>query len=180
MAWVDLVTIVAAESLPSKNEIAQVRDYIRRKAKARFYADENFPNRAIALLRNLGVSLTTARDAALTGHPDENHCAYALKHGYVLVTCDRDYLDNRRFPLIGCPAIFVFNFGDGLVRDINLAIRCLGGVLSAPQFYDKWAKIDATPSGWTESLRHTNGTTSRSRKRIYQGRLQQWVIANRR
>lgn len=55
----------------------------------------------------------TVKEARLTGHPDENHVAQALRLGRILITCDRDYLDERRFPLIGCPAVAVCDFGSG-------------------------------------------------------------------
>jgi hypothetical protein len=65
------------------------------------------------------------------------------------------------FPAIRCPAIVVFDFGSGLIEDIKLAFRCLRLILRIPQFYDKWAKIDAKAEGWTESMRYLNGATSR-------------------
>jgi len=72
---------------------------------ARFYADENFPYLATRMLRRFGAQVVTVQEADLRRHPDENHAAYALRYGYILLTCDRDYLDNRKFTLIHCPAI---------------------------------------------------------------------------
>jgi hypothetical protein len=119
--------------------------------------------------------VVTAQEAGNHRHPDENHSAYALREGRVLITCDRDYLNERRFPLIHCPAIVVFDFGSGSIQDIRKAFRCLRLVLKVPQFYDKWAKIDAKPEAWTESMRFLNGTTSRTRYRLYRGVTQEWV-----
>jgi len=116
-----------------------------------------------------------AQEAGLDGHSDEDHVAYAVRDGYVLPTCDRDYLDDHRFPLIHCPAIVVFNFGGGTDREILQAFRCLRNILTVPQFYDRWAKFDATRDGWTENVRFLNGSTSRSRYPIYRGRPQEWV-----
>jgi hypothetical protein len=98
-----------------------------------------------------------------------------LKRGYVLITCDRDYLNNRLFPLISCPAIFAFDLGDGSLDEILLAFRCLGEVFRVPEFFDKWIKIDAKRDGWTQQQRYLDGTTSRSRYRMNQGRLETWV-----
>ena len=42
-----------------------------------------------------------------------------------------------------CPAIFVFDFGFGSRQEIKQNFRCLSGVFRAPQFYDKWCKVDA-------------------------------------
>ncbi len=101
MPWVNAAEVYASDPATEK-EIAQVIEFRRRKAKPRFYADENFPTIAADTLRSMGAKLVTVQDVRRRGHPDENHASYALKHGYILVTCDRGYLDDRRFPLIHC------------------------------------------------------------------------------
>jgi hypothetical protein len=42
MPWVDLADLVRRNP-PTPREAQQVLDYLARRAKARFYADENFP-----------------------------------------------------------------------------------------------------------------------------------------
>jgi len=172
--WVDIEAIVTADP-PTPKEAQQVLDFLARRAKARFYADENFPKQAVSLLRDMGARVHTAQEIRLTGHPDENHAAYALKRGLVLLTCDRDLLDEKRFPLIHCPAIFVFDFGNGTVRELKQAFRCLAAVFRTPQFFDKWWKVEAKRDLWTELVRHQDGTVSRHRYRIWRGKLQEWV-----
>ena len=174
MPWIDLKNI-AADDPPTEREKRQVNDYVRRRAKPRFYADENFPSVAIKILRRLGADVLTVRDVHRRGHPDENHTAEALRLGRILITCDRDYLDDRRFPLIHCPALIVCDFGGGTADEITRTFDCLGGPFRAPQFFDKWVKIHATRDGWTERNRNLDGTTARTRYRIHQGRMQEWV-----
>ena len=115
------------------------------------------------------------QDLQRRGQPDENHAAYALKHGLILVTCDRDYLDERRFPLIHCPAIVVFDFGSGSLKEIKEAFTCLARILASTQFFDKWVKIDAKRSSWIEYSRCLDGTTSRCRYRVCHGMTQEWI-----
>jgi predicted nuclease of predicted toxin-antitoxin system len=172
--WVNCSETVAATP-PPKSEIQQGEEFQSRHAKVRFYADENFPELATEILRSMGARVMTVQEANLRRHPDENHAAYALRNGYVLVTCDRDYLDNRRFPLVHCPALAVFDFGGGTPREIRAAFRCLHTMFRVPQFYDKWIKIDASRGTWTESARFLNGTTSRTRYRFHQGQIQEWI-----
>jgi predicted nuclease of predicted toxin-antitoxin system len=174
MAWVNIEDVVA-QNPPSQKEVQQVLDYLSRKAKARFLADENFPEPAVTLLRAMGGKVQTSDAAGLKRHPDENYAAYARRNGLVLATCDRDFLDERRFPLIHCPAIFVFDFGFGSRQEMKQNFRCLVGVFRAPQFYDKWCKVDAKRDCWTEILRHLDGSTSRNRRRLWHGKLQEWV-----
>lgn len=172
MAWVDITTLVQANP-PTKKEVAQVIKARQRKAKPRFYADENFPIQATQLLRNGRARVITAQEAGLTRHPDENHAAYALRRGYVLLTCDRDYLNERKFPLTHCPAIVVFDFGSGSVDEILQAFRAIQAMFGSAEFFDKWIKIDAKRTSWTEYARFLDGTTSRSRFRVFHGRLQE-------
>jgi predicted nuclease of predicted toxin-antitoxin system len=174
MAWVHEETL-SAEMPPKKKEADEVLKYVARKAKVRFFADENFPMRAVEILRAMGAKVLTVQEAGTRRHPDENHAAFALREGLILLTCDRDFLDNRRFPLVHCPAIFVFDFGDGTEREIRQACRCMSVVFPAPQFYDKWCKFDVRRDSWTATFRYQNGTTSRSRFRLFRGKIQEWV-----
>jgi predicted nuclease of predicted toxin-antitoxin system len=179
MGWVNLIDLVRANP-PTQKEIEQVLEYRRKKAKARFYADENFPARATEVLRSMGGRAITVQDSGHGGEPDENHAAYALKHGLILVTCDRDYLNENQFPLIHCPAIVVLDFGSGSLKEIRKTFTCLERVLASPQFFDKWVKIDAKRDSWIEYSRCLDGTTSRSRYRVYKGTIQEWIAQPRR
>lgn len=174
MPWMD-VTVPVGDDAPDDKEAEQVLEYERRHAKPRFYTDENFPAKAVGILRDMGARVVTAHDAGLRGHPDENHAAFALKKGYVLLTCDRDYMDERRFPLIHCPGIVVFDFGSDSLTEMRQSFRCLRAMFRLPQFFDKWVKIDAKPEAWTEYVRFLDGTTARFRHRLYHGKLQEWV-----
>ena len=99
MPWID-VEILAAQNPASPKDAAEVLKYLARRAKPRFYADENLPPLAVRLLRQMGARVQTVHERGKTGQPDENHAAYALRNGLILVSCDRDFLDNRKFPLI--------------------------------------------------------------------------------
>jgi Domain of unknown function (DUF5615) len=174
MPWVDIQKPVGDDE-PTEREKRLVIEFARRKAKPRFYADENSPRLASAILRRLKADVLTVQDNRRKGHPDENHVAEALRLGRVLIACDRDYLDERRFPLVHCPALVVCDLGRGTVSEIWDTFRCMGSIFSAPQFFDKWWKIDAKRDGWTEYTRHLDGTTTRSKYRFHAGQMQEWV-----
>jgi hypothetical protein len=72
MPWVDAVEVMKRNP-PTRREIEQVIEYQRRKAKPRFYSDENFPPEAVRLVRAKGVKALTAKEAGQMGHPDVNH-----------------------------------------------------------------------------------------------------------
>jgi hypothetical protein len=177
-SWLNLIDLARANP-PTQKEIDQVLEYRRKRAKARFHADENFPTLAIEVLRHMGGRAITVQGAGRRGYPDENHAAYALKHGLILITCDRDYLNERRFPLIHCPAIVVCDFGAGSLKEIRNTFTCLERILRSPQFVVKWVKIDARRDSWTEYARCLDGTTSRSRYRVHRGMSQEWISSAR-
>jgi hypothetical protein len=172
MAWIDIKE--SAERPASQQEVSQVLEYVRRKAKPRFYADENFPDIATLILRERGADILTVQEARRQGQPDENHAAEALRLGRILITCDRDYLNERRFPLISCPAIVVCDFGRGRVNEIHNTFRCLWSIFTAPQFSDKWIKFDAKTDCRTERVRFLDGSTSHVRRRFHRGLIQEW------
>jgi Domain of unknown function (DUF5615) len=174
MPWVNIEASVNANP-PSEREKREVLDYMGRRAKPRFYADENFPAIAAEILRSIGADVLTVQTARQIGHPDENHAANALRLGRVLITCDRDYLDDRRFPLVHCPALVVCDFGSGSRADVLSVFDCLTGIFKAPQFYDRWVKIDAKRKCWTECSRFQDGSTLRARYRLSKGGLQEWL-----
>jgi hypothetical protein len=172
MPWIDMH--VSDDEL-TEREKRQVIDFARRKAKPRFYADENFPQLATAILRGLKADVLTVQANRRRGHPDENHAAEALRLGRILITCDRDYLDERRFHLIHCPVLVVCDFGRGTVGEIWETFKCLGAVFGVPQIFDKWTKVDAKRDSWTVYARNLDGTTTRTRYRFHRGRMQEWV-----
>ena len=94
----------------------------------------------------------------------------------MLLTCDRDYLDKQRFPLIHCAAFVVFDCA-GRYRKCGKRSMPSEHVHSAPQFFDEWIKIDAKRDGSSEHSRFLDGTTSRARRRVHRGRLQELVEA---
>ena len=61
MPWIDF-QIPAGDDEPTEREKQQVNDFARRKAKPRFYADENFPELAIAILRQFKADVLTVRE----------------------------------------------------------------------------------------------------------------------
>ena len=131
--WID-AREVSRENPPTKKETDEVHDPIRRGGKPRSYADENFHEGVVTILRHLGGRVTTTREARMLGNPDENHAAYALRHQMILVSCDRDFLDERRFPLVHSPSPVVFDFQTYSGQEVLDTLRCLRLVFVAPQF----------------------------------------------
>ena len=172
--WRDVISLAEQHPATIKGT-AEVYASLAKGTKARFYADENFPPAAVRLVEQKGGRVHTAVQARMLGRDDEAHAAHARDHKLILLTCDRDFLNQTKFPLNQSPAIYVFNFGNGSAEEMKLALRCLHLPLAAPEFLDKWIQVDASVHEWTERARFMDGSTARTRYRFHRGRMEEWV-----
>jgi len=174
MPWVNTSDLPGPEL--SKREDKELKNYVRqKKKKPRFYADEDFPPQAVEFIREVGLNVLTAEEAGKRGHPDENQLAEAKRQGRILLSCDRDFLNERRFPIIKSSTLVVFDFGARTEDEIVQALQCLAIIEEWPDFFERGVKIDAKTSEWTETHRFQEGITRRYRNRLHQGQLQEWV-----
>ena len=83
-------------------------------ARPRIYADANVPSGLVAhmRLRLQWDVLFVLEQADLRRAPDVKHYQLAHQLRRTLVTLDRDYLDDRRFPLAGCGGVLVIQAPD--------------------------------------------------------------------
>jgi hypothetical protein len=80
----------------------------------RVYADANLPSGVVAYMRaTLGWDvLFVLEHDDLRRAPDLHHYHLARQLGRTLVTLDRDYIDDRRFPPDESPGVIVFSAPD--------------------------------------------------------------------
>ncbi len=72
---------------------------LRRLRKARLYADEDIEEEIVQAIRARGVNISSVREREQRGKPDEVHLATARREHRFLLTKDKDFLDDTRFPL---------------------------------------------------------------------------------
>ncbi len=80
----------------------------------RVYADANIPSGVVGFMRGTlrwDVLFVLEHDE-LRRAPDLHHFRLARQLGRTLVTLDRDYLDDRRFPAAESPGVIVFSAPD--------------------------------------------------------------------
>ena len=75
--------------------------------KARFLVDENLEGTTTELLRALGWNAKGVSELNMLGHEDDDVFAAAWKEDRMIITNDRDFLDDRRFPDQSNPGIIV-------------------------------------------------------------------------
>jgi Domain of unknown function (DUF5615) len=80
----------------------------------RIYADANIPSGTVGFMRETlrwDVPFVLEHDD-LRRAPDLHHYRLARQLGRTLVTLDRDYIDDRRFPPAESPGVIVFSAPD--------------------------------------------------------------------
>lgn len=85
---------------PPKREYKAILRQMQGQKKAKFYADEDIEDGVVAVLRECGLNITSARELGHRGKPDTFQAAFAFKAKRFLLTRNgRDYMNDRRFPL---------------------------------------------------------------------------------
>lgn len=128
--WHEFASDQASEMLPGPHK------------KLKIYADANIPAAVIDELRTAGVPIASAVEIGRSTHPDENIYQQAKRRCKVLLTMDRDFWDDRKYPLQKGPGIiFVGIPPDQLGKAIDGLAR----------FYALFAKY--YPLDWWESTK---------------------------
>ena len=101
MPWINLDTKNVRANQLSRN----------RQTRVRFLVDESLGIEAVRVLQTNGWNAKFVSDLGLVGKDDTMVFAAAWKQKRVILTHDRDFLDNRRFPPHRNPGVVVFVVG---------------------------------------------------------------------
>lgn len=134
------------QPLPHVTE-SQSRDFGRFKKKARFLVDENVHEAVVLVLRQEKWNVEYVPDSGLGGHADEDVFAYAWREDRVLLTHDRDFLDDRRFPPHRNPGIVVLPGASGTAEGIGAALRDVLSVIGKNRKAFRRFKIEIAQDG---------------------------------
>ena len=137
MTWKELPPVTDKET----------RDFSRFKKKARFLIDESLGESVARVLREEGWNASFATDVGLGGHPDEDLFAYAWKEDRVLLTHDRDFLDDRRFPSHRNAGIIVLPGASGPGEGLGFALRSVVSIIGPNRGAFRRFKIEITKDG---------------------------------
>ena len=117
------------KSFPTLTE-TDIQEARKDRKKARFLVDENMYGAVLKFLKQAGFNAVGISNVGLSGHADEDILAFAKRDDRVVLTHDRDFLDDRRFPLSQNPGIVVLpgahGNSDALLSAIRHVIRTVG------------------------------------------------------
>jgi len=127
---------------PTRADVSEMEQ--RWKKKAQFLVDESLDQGLVQVLRQLGWNALGVDDEGLRGLADETVFARARDQGRLLLSKDRDFLNERRFPLTMGGAVAVLPEGpidgEGVVR----ALRALLGIFAPLSRAYTCARMDLT------------------------------------
>jgi predicted nuclease of predicted toxin-antitoxin system len=95
----------------SDEEVSRILHEQRRRS--RFLVDESLGAEVTRLLRRLRWNVKDVYELGLAGHPDENVLAAAKADDRILLTHDRGFLDERRFPHHRNPGVAILPGAQG-------------------------------------------------------------------
>jgi hypothetical protein len=118
----------------------ELRSYAAELAAApRVYADANLPSGVVAAMRHeLGWDvLFVLEEPEWRRASDREHYDRALELGRTLITLDRDFFDDRRFPMDSSPGVLICSAPDEsgllrILRHVDRAILRPAGVDALP------------------------------------------------
>jgi predicted nuclease of predicted toxin-antitoxin system len=139
--------------------------------RAKFYADACVPREVVEELRGADLDLMWAVEDGLRRHPDGNIYGRVRKLNRVLVTMDRDFWDDREYPLHGGPGvIFVDHPPDQPARAIEaLAISYALFIKHFPGDWWRGTKVRVTDRGFSVKGRTGDGKVSEDEFRLGEG-----------
>ncbi len=173
MQWKD---VLAPKDISPK-EAGEVEEEWRRCRKAKLLADHNLPAEVVRYLRSRGAKVITAAEIGVDDQGDDRLVKEARRRQCIIVTQDRDFLDDHRHPLMRLPGTVVLDLGNRSRQDVVKACAQMRILLRCPAFYATGVRIHAHPHEWIEETRYRDGSTGRSRFRFHLGRVQEWVEA---
>jgi predicted nuclease of predicted toxin-antitoxin system len=156
----------------------EIRATQRLRKKARFLVDHNVHAETVPFLREDGWNAVTVDEVGLASHSDEDVLAYAQRDDRILITHDRDFLDDRRFPPHRNPGLVVVPVGAGEQVTLVRALMVLKTLIAPYRELYRQAKIviNADASVSITSRRHDTGAMHTTRYRSgANGSWQEWL-----
>jgi predicted nuclease of predicted toxin-antitoxin system len=125
--------------------------------RARLYADEMVEDEAIGFLRSNKVNVQSARELDFAGRGDSFHVSHALRTKRFLLTKDRDFLNDRKFPLNHIPGIIVIKANMTRVAEYATCLNLIVGFVVPYGEIRYGQKIEVTPARLSHHFRGADG-----------------------
>ena len=148
------------------------------KRRARFLIDESLGVEAARVIRALGWNAVYVGEIGLGGKSDEDVFAIGWRDDRIILTHDKDFLNDRRCPYLRNPGVIVLPGATGgtpgLVDAVSGVLRLIGPYREA----NRGMKIEITEDGIWSIKGFDKGQVSLQRRRVkfgQKGEVWEWV-----
>ncbi len=125
------------------------------KQKLKLYFDENFPKEIIDVLKEhtywkKKCKVCSAYEAGLISKDDEVHYEYCKKSKLTLVTLDKHFMDDSKYPISNIPGVIRVSAKNNDSADILKTLKVLLDFLTSfplPRAFIGDSKIEVGPDG---------------------------------
>src|SRR5262245_10883175 len=128
----------------TRAELAAAR---RDRKKTSFLVDESVDLEVAFRLRREGFTANHVSDVGLKGHSDEDVFAYGWREDRIILTCDTDFLHNRRFPPQRNPGVVVLPLAPDGQRTLSLAVGWVAHIVGHSRELWRRTKITISREG---------------------------------
>lgn len=134
-------------------------------------ADANVPKRLTDEIRQAGVPIQTAFESRVSTKADTSVLAWVRKSDRVLLTLDRDFWDDRKFPLQKLPGVIFIDIPPDRVDEALEAFWLVYETLA--RFLGNWEKmkIRASRNGYFIKGTSWDGSIVRYEFKVVGGRV---------
>jgi Domain of unknown function (DUF5615) len=151
-------------SQPSPKEEAELE--VEFGKKTAFLVDESVDPAITDFLRKKGWNVKTVSDVGLAGQDDEAMLAAAHRDDRVLLTHDRDFLDDRKFPPHRNPGVAVLPEGGRDFGALSTAVHNMLILVGAHRNFYHATKVEFLADGSLILKRRRRGRDKRTRYRF--------------
>jgi hypothetical protein len=156
------------QRLPAATK-AQSAGFSAFRKRTRFLVDESLGEAVARVLGYLGWNAVFGPDMGLRGHSDEDVFGFAWREQRVLLTHDRGFLDDRRFPPHRNPGVIVLPGASGAGRGLVEGLRAILSIVAPYRKAFRRFKIEITEDGVWNITNMTRATDVVRRWRLRPG-----------
>jgi predicted nuclease of predicted toxin-antitoxin system len=159
---------------PPKKRLREVTEQIRGRGK--FLIDESLGDGVSRVMRDFGYNVKFVPEIGLSGRSDEDIFAFAWSERRILLTHDRDFLDDRSFPFNRNPGVVVLPGGHGHEHGLVNALREVLALLGSFRNLFPNAKIEISNDNiWNvRQFDKDQGKIRQTRLRFDRDKVWQW------
>ena len=141
--------------------------------RLKLFIDANIPQLVIDELKGAGIPIITALEEHIEAREDKSILGWVKKSKRVLLTLDRDFWDDQKFPMQDVPGVI---FVDVPPNNTDLILQAFGliyGTFASSYSLDWWQnmKARATPSCYYLKTRNWEGRIAKYEIRLKGGKL---------